>query len=280
MSYISAYLVDQVSRGVSQTTVNEISALQNNIRSLLQQGYETFLQGSYANDTSISDINDVDIVAIERPLLGFLPSIGTSSNLFYDIKSKLETNSSYRGRVTIGRKCLTVTLANRKADIVPALRASGVTLNRFNEPIVIAQQIRNYPKTHISSGQAKNQRTNNNYKRVVRMVKNYVNNWNLDAVAPSFYVECMIYSYTDTSFSNDLMMSLNNILSHMTGSNFDPNFMTVAGDKNVISQTEWNPQSFIAFRNHIINNLQYLNAALILNDETHANANFRKFYNL
>ena len=87
MSYVSAGLISQVSVGVSQSVIDEISAFQNNIRSLLQ-GYETFLQGSYANDTAISDINDVDIVALERPLLGFL-SISTSGNLFYDIKAKL-----------------------------------------------------------------------------------------------------------------------------------------------------------------------------------------------
>lgn len=278
MSYISSGLISQVSGSVSQTAVSEIATFQNNIRSLLQ-GYETFLQGSYANDTAISDINDVDIIALERPLLWFLPSLSTSSNLFYNIKSKLETNQNYRGRITVGRKCLTLTLATRKADIVPATRVGIGQTNRFGEPIMIGQRILNFPRTHINNSQVKNQHTSNNYKRIVRMLKNYVNNWNLKSIAPSFYIECVIYSYPDNWFSSDLSNSLNSILSYMIGANFNPNFTTVAGDKIVISQTEWNPQSFIAFKNHVVSQLPYLSTALTMRDETHANANFRRFFN-
>lgn len=279
MSYISMGLINQVSGGVSQSVVDEISAFQNNIRSLLQ-GYETFLQGSYANDTAISDINDVDIVALERPLLGFLPSINTSSNLFYDIKAKLESNPNYRGRITVGRKCLTISLTTKKADIVPAIRSAVGQTNKFGEPITIAQQILNYPKTHISNGQAKNQRTSNNYKRTVRMLKNYINNWNINAIAPSFYVECMVHSYTDSSFYNDLALAFKNLLTHMVSNNFDANFRTVAGDKIVISQTEWNPQGFIAFRQHVATRLSYLSSAVMATNEANANSYFRSFFNI
>ena len=279
MSYVSAGLVSQVSGSVSQSAIDEISAFQTNVRSLLQ-GYETFLQGSYANDTAISDINDVDIIALEKPLLGFLPSISASNNLFYDIKSKLEVNQTYRGRITIGRKCLTLTLATRKADIVPATGAVVGQSNHFGEPITIAQQILNYPKTHRSNGQSKNQRTRDNYKRTVRMLKNYVNNWGIKSIAPSFYIECVVFSYTDESFDNDLVLTLNNILTHMLSNNFITNFRTVAGDKIVISQSEWAPQSFVAFRQHIAERLLYLRVAGVNADTEGANLNFRRFFRL
>lgn len=279
MSYVSQGLVDQVSRGVSQSTINDISVFHNNIRSLLTN-YDTFLQGSYANDTAISDINDVDIVALEKPLLGFLPPINSSSNLFYDVKSKIEVNQNYLGRVLVNRKCLTIALSTKHADIVPAVSTSLGQPNQYREPIIIAQGIKNYPKTHIANGQAKNQHTNNNYKKVVRMLKNYVNNWNLKPIAPSFYVESLIYSYNDQSFSNDLVLSLNNILGHMIGQGFNPNFTTVAGDKNVISQNEWNPQSFIYFRQHIESKLPQLYAAVVATNESSANMYFRQFFNI
>ncbi len=280
MSYVSSGLINQVSGGVSQSAVDAISAFQNNVRSLLQLSYDTFLQGSYANDTEIKDFNDVDIVALQKPLQGLLSSFSASTNLFYDVKTKLETNQNYRGRITVGRKCLTLDLGTRKADIVPARRTMGGQPNAYGEPILIGQNIPNYPKTHISIGQAKNQRTNNNYKRVVRMVKNYVNKWNLKGVAPSFYVECMIYSYTDATFSNDLPYTLNNILTHMVGNNFSAGFRTVAGDKIVISQTEWFPQSFFAFRQHVAAKLPYLSSAVMATSEANANSYFRSFFNI
>lgn len=280
MSYVSSGLIGQVSNGVSPSTTSTISAFQNNIRSLLQVSYETFLQGSYANDTEIKDFNDVDIVALQRPLQGLLSSFATVTNLFMDVKSKLETNQNYRGKITIGSKCLTLDLGTRKADIVPARRTVGGQANIHGEPIYIGQNIPNYPRTHISNGQAKNQRTNNNYKMVVRMIKNYANNWNLKELAPSFYLECMIYSYGDGSFNNDLPVTLNNILTHMNGSNFNPNFYTVAGDKLVISQTEWNPQSFFAFRRQVGSNIHNLNAAISATNEVNANSYFRRFFNI
>lgn len=282
MSYVSSGLISQVSNGVSATTTNDISVFQNNIRSLLQVSYDTFLQGSYANDTEIKDFNDVDIVALQKPLQGLLSTFSPSTNLFYDVKAKLETNQNYRGRITVGSKCLTLDLGigTRKADIVPARHMLGGQPNAYSEPIMIGGGIPNFPKTHLSNGQAKNQRTNNNYKRIVRMVKNYVNNWNLKSVAPSFYLECMIFSYADGWFGTDLPATLNHILTHMVGNNFNPNFDTVAGDKKVISQTEWKPQEFVSFRQNVATKLPYLNAAVMATNEANANSYFKSFFNI
>lgn len=279
MSNVSSGLIDRVSNGVSQTTINDISAFHNNIRAILS-GYETFLQGSYANDTAISDINDVDIVAVENPLSTLLSGVGRSSNLFYDIKNKLEANQNYIGSVTAGSKCLTIQLATKHSDVVPAQRPTNFQLNQYMEPLIIAQSIRNYPKTHLASGQVKNQRTNNNYKKIVRMLKNYINNWNIKHIAPSFYVECLVFSYDDSFFYNDLPLSLNNLLNHMVGQNFNASFNTVAGDKIVISQTEWAPQSFIAFRQHVATKLPLLYTAVTATDEQTANTYFRQFFNI
>lgn len=280
MSHISNSLISQVSNGVSATTTNSISVFQNNIRSLLQINYDTFLQGSYANDTEIKDFNDVDIVALQRPLQGLLSSFGSSTNLFNDVKAKLEMNPNYRGRITIGSKCLTLDIGTRKADIVPARRMIGGQPNSFGEPIIIGQGIPNFPKTHLSNGQAKNKRTSNNYKHIVRMLKNYVNNWNLKTVAPSFYVECMIYSYNDVWFGSDLPTALSYILTHMVGNSFNSNFVTVAGDKKVISQTEWKPQEFVSFRQDVATRLPRLNMAVNATNQINANSYFKSFFNI
>lgn len=279
MSQVTTGLVNQVSNGISQTTINDTSAFHNTIRAILPN-YDIFLQGSYANDTAISDINDVDIVAVENSLSTLLSGVGRPSNIFYDIKTKLEKNLNYRNSVTISSKCLKIQLATKRADVVPAIRPNNIQLNQNREPLIIAQNIKNYPKTHLAIGQAKNRRTNGNYKKVVRMLKNYVNNWNIKQIAPSFYVECLVFSYRDASFYNDLPLSLNNILNHMTSQNFNSSFTSVAEDKVIISQAEWTPQAFIAFRQHVAVKLPLLYASVIATNEQTANTYFRRFFNI
>lgn len=278
MSYISQYFIDQISAGVSATKAQSVSAFHTNIRSLLS-GYDTFLQGSYANDTAVSDIDDVDIVALEPPSQEYLPTLNAAT-LFQDVKTKIETNVNYRGNVTIHRKCLTLTLQNLKADIVPAVKPVFTQSNTHGEPIAIAHGIVNYPKTHLQTGRNKNIRTNNNYKKIVRMLKNFARNRNLQAEAPSYYLESLVHSYGDNSFHNDLPRALYDILLHATGQNFNYNFTTVAGDKPVISNTEWNIVNFLLFQGAVSAALPDLYNALIAQNEANANFYFRKFFQI
>jgi len=276
MSFISQALIDQTFAGTSISTKSQIVIFHNNIRQLLL-GYDTFLQGSYANDTAISDINDVDIVALERPVgLGEI----SASNLFNDVKSSIEQDLNYRGNVIVNRKCLTINLVTKKADVVPAVKGLFFPKNTNGEPIFIAGGIGNYPKTHINNGIAKNNKTNGNYKKIVRMLKHFVNNHNIKNIAPSFYLECLIYSYPNDFFSNDLPTSLYKMLGRINTNLFNPNFRTVAGDKNVISLAEWTPQAFIYFRNLVVSLLPNLASSINAGDEQTANYYYRKFFNI
>src|SRR5438876_236424 len=63
---IAAAAVDNYSAAPVPSTVAAVKSLHENIRNTLGATYETFLQGSYKNDTSIPDLNDVDIVAIRK----------------------------------------------------------------------------------------------------------------------------------------------------------------------------------------------------------------------
>ncbi|MEK7522255.1 MAG: hypothetical protein AAB569_01630, partial [Patescibacteria group bacterium] len=56
--------IQKHTKGISDTKTTQVSNLQNHIQEILGDTHHTFLQGSYKNDTSISNINDVDIVAI------------------------------------------------------------------------------------------------------------------------------------------------------------------------------------------------------------------------
>lgn len=59
-------LIDGYSKGPSPSTVAAAVTVHEKIRDLLGEDYETFLQGSYRNETAISDLNDVDIVVVRK----------------------------------------------------------------------------------------------------------------------------------------------------------------------------------------------------------------------
>jgi hypothetical protein len=76
----------------------------------------------------------------------------------------------------------------------------------------------NYPKQHIANGEAKNaaDRTNGRYKQTVRMFKNArgcaVDRGLLgDDVAPSYFVECLLYNVPDLSFVANRQQSFSNV---------------------------------------------------------------------
>src|SRR5207245_2874224 len=99
------------------------------------------------------------------------------------------------------------------ADVLPALQyrdyqwfvAPGI--ESFVEGIRFVDSsgnaIINFPKLHISNGQAKNSvsRTNGWYKPSIRMFKNVrnrlVEEGVFESAAPSYFVECLIYNAPD-----------------------------------------------------------------------------------
>lgn len=57
--------IEKHTKSISDTKKSQVSNLQKHIQEILSETHHTFLQGSYRNITAISDINDVDIVAVK-----------------------------------------------------------------------------------------------------------------------------------------------------------------------------------------------------------------------
>lgn len=284
MTNISNTLIDKYSSGPTEATENGLQTTRDNIVKLLGSNYDVFLQGSYKNDTAIYDINDIDIVAVR---ISNVPHLW--EDIFDDIQAKVSSFAFYRGKVTKGNKCVKLVLQNKKVDVVPAVRQDvyNGSRNSFDEPIQVfdrAKQvvIHNYPKTHYDNGAKKNKSTNGNYKKCVRLMKNFVKNHNGTDTAPSFYLECLIYSYSDASFAkNSLIESFYFICNHIANAtDFNVNFKSVAKDKTTISNTEWSNVNFIKFRNYLKSKLPYLQNAVNARNTTDADKNFRLFFNI
>jgi len=165
------------------TKITQVSNLQNHIQEILGDTHHTFLQGSYKNDTSISEINDVDIVAIRLRTFSGTHSpahLRTTPNILWDtifseIEQKLKDQKKYIWTVTRGDKCIKVETNTLSADVVPAVQ---VLENHLVDPIAIFSFKKglekvNYPRVHWDNGKNKNQATGGHYKPIVRIFKNW-----------------------------------------------------------------------------------------------------------
>ena len=206
--------IQKHTKGISDTKRTKVADLQNYIQELLGDTHHTFLQGSYANDTSTSDINDVDIVAIRKTTyssvhtgLSFPTSIPWET-IFSEIEEKLKNQNRYQWTVVRGEggKCIEVRTTDFKADVVPAVQ---INEDVKSDPIAIYSfktgiEKVNRPRTHIKNGVAKHDATNKNYKPVVRMFKNWVSNhFGENEVVSSFQIESLVHGTPDENFNND-----------------------------------------------------------------------------
>ncbi len=216
---------------------------------LKNKTYEIYLQGSYANSTNIKGDSDVDIVVQLNSVFGYddtklTPVEKTLFNLTFPDSSSYRwinfNNDVYnalfayfgQGNIQQGKKSIKL-LGNDyrlNADIVPCLQYRKYqnfnlqNQNDFVEGIKFwtydqTKKIINYPKLHKQNGEDKNSRlrTNENYKDLVRIVKNIksslVDNKGMNPkIAPSYFLECSIYNVPDGHFGGNYQASLTNIL--------------------------------------------------------------------
>jgi len=157
---------------------------------------EDYLQGSYRNHTNIRGDSDVDLVVQlestfynnltdeEKEYLG----LSDSSYGFWEFRSdvlqalqrRFGSDSTVEGNKSIKLKADGGRLS---ADIVTSvmykkyIKTNGVNNTNYIEGMTFwtrtgNSQIINYPKIHYSNGTTKNNQTDSQYKKTVRMFKN------------------------------------------------------------------------------------------------------------
>ncbi|MCC6520854.1 hypothetical protein IT403_02650 [Candidatus Nomurabacteria bacterium] len=205
-------------KSISDTKHTQVANLQNHIQEILSGSHHTFLQGSYKNTTSISEINDIDIVAVKintfstvhSPVRLVNPTPFPWSDIFSEIEQKLRNQKLYSWTITRKDKCITVETTNFKADIVPAVQ---IHEDIFNDPIAIFShkagiERLSYPNTHWENGKKKHANTNQNYKPMVRMFKNWNKNYfPTNEVISSHKIESLVYNCPDADFMEDHFIS-------------------------------------------------------------------------
>ena len=203
-----------------------------------------YLQGSYRNATNIWSESDVDVVVefdcTYKSDLSALPQDQRDAYVrdieaasfpwqsAYDMT--LAGLRAYYGAANVhpGTKAIQVDTPYRSADVIVAIehrkysRYISVLAQKYESGITIKipaenRWIVNFPKQHYDNGVAKHARTNDCYKPAVRMFKNanrhMVDNGTLAAdIAPSYFIECMVYSVPDDHFVDDLQNTYCNVV--------------------------------------------------------------------
>lgn len=118
------------------------------------------------------------------------------------------------------------------ADVLPAIQFRkyrhfyNTQFESFVDGIRFYDQaghaIENYPRAHYDNGVAKNSidRTQGNFKRTVRMFKNARScatdqGYLVEGIAPSYFVDCLIYNVPDYCFVDDLAETYCNVVNYL-----------------------------------------------------------------
>lgn len=234
----------------SAATYKTISGVLNDTSSpYYLKDFDTFLQGSYGNDTNVWADSDVDIVIrLSSIFYSDASELTFGDNANYDrnrspteyslAKFKEEVagwlTKAYGNRIDGSGKAIYVPGdGNRRdADVLacaehrhytsypvygaPTYREGIVFWTKDNTKIV------NYPKQHSANCTTKHQNTNGYFKPTVRIFKNIRNRMIADGslrdgVAPSYFLEGMLWNVPNHLFGTSYQQTVINCFNHIYG---------------------------------------------------------------
>lgn len=209
---------------------------------------DIYLQGSYGNSTNIKVDSDIDVVVQlnsvwRRDISLLTPQEQAAynaavSNSSYGIdafkQDVLTALVKAFGQTAVddsGNKAIKLfgTDSRLHADIVPALQYRIYSsFTHLENPTFLegmkfkakdGTEIENYPKIHRKNGEKKNadDAAGEHYKHLVRVIKNIRKHLVDDKViqkelAPSYFIECLLYNVPHNYFSDNYQESLQAIL--------------------------------------------------------------------
>jgi len=216
----------------SQTYQSVKAVLESKNASYSTRNFEVFLQGSYGNDTNIYAESDVDIVIrLESTYYEDISNLSSSEQSLYKSSSSPASYSlsdfkndvvsvltqAYGADVKVGDKAIQINARGnrRKTDVVVCAQYrnyhsfSGIYNQNYTEGIVFwtlkGVHIVNYPKIHSKNLTQKHQQAGTWFKPMARILKNMRSKMVADGliaagIAPSYYIEGLLYNVPSTEF--------------------------------------------------------------------------------
>lgn len=150
---------------------------------------DTYLTGSYARDTAVRPLDDVDIVALIRPeawSTGWFASDPDPTKVLASFAGAIRRRYPDSG-VHTQRRSIGLKLYHLDIDVVPAIDEGS---NRIRIPDrTKGNWIKSAPKSHTDLGQAVNARRDGKFKPLVKLLKAWNNNLPSTAHMKSFLIE-------------------------------------------------------------------------------------------
>ena len=208
------------------------------------KNFKVFLQGSYGNDTNIYAESDVDIVIrlddcyqsdltrlTEEEKAAYKSAVTSATYTHVDFKRDVVSvlSQKYGDSVNVGDKAIAIDAngSRRKADVIAAIQFRRYVKFRssydseYVEGICFwngkGERIVNYPKQHSANLTAKHQNASKWLKPMARVFKNMrsrmVDDGLIEAgVAPSYYVEGLLYNVPNERLKSDYQSCVVNTL--------------------------------------------------------------------
>lgn len=271
-----------------QGSVTQSASTYQSIKQTLESGqasyasknFTVYLQGSYGNDTNIFAESDVDVVieltstfyhdltnldASQQQSFHANYPAATYSLLDFKVEVLAHLQSVYGQGVRAGDKAIFIPGSGnrRDADVIVAAqfrKYDGGSVGNYTPGICFwnskGVQIINYPKLHSTNATAKHQATNSWYKPTVRIMKNLrkklVADGRLeDGVAPSYFIEGLMYNVPDDKFGYSYDSTIVNSINYLLGA--DRSQFEVVNEQyyllHPISPVTWRAEKCIAFLN-------------------------------
>jgi hypothetical protein len=268
-------------QGATVTSIQTHTSIRNALESdtsPVKGKIDAYLQGSYKNSTNIRGDSDVDLVVQikSEPFFRDISALSEAEKTLYkkyyssstytyeNFKQEvIQALKSYFGEAAVSEGNKSVKIkgdANRlPADVVIALpyrryvRFEGYTNQNFIEGIQFwasrdKRWIINYPKQHYKNGCDKNseEQTNGWYKPTVRIFKNarnrlIDNGLIAEKLAPSYFVECLLYNVPNSKFGTNWQTTFTNVLDWLSQHDFT-NFSCQNEQQKLFGSTpeQWN----------------------------------------
>lgn len=182
----------------------------------------SYLSGSYARDTAIAPLDDVDIIFVVNPLawqtglLSSIPSPETILRSFANAVRYRYPNSSVRTQ----RRSICLQLNRLDIDVVPAIEADSTGQMILVPDAETGNWIKSSPKQHSDIATKINQARNGNFKPLVKLLKNWNSNLPSTANFKSFIVETMaarLFQQVDIPSLEDGLLRFFDFMAHLDG---------------------------------------------------------------
>lgn len=182
----------------------------------------SYLSGSYARDTAIAPLDDVDIIFVVNPKewkTNFLSQVPTPETILRSFSNAIRyryPNSSVRTQ----RRSICLQLNHLDIDLVPAIEADSTGKMIWVPDTRTGNWIKSSPKMHSEAATKVNQARYGKFKPLVKILKYWNSNLPSTATFKSFIVETMavrLFQSVDIPSLEEGLLSFFDFVAHLDG---------------------------------------------------------------